>query len=250
MGALLVLGAVAALAAIGSSASASESGGSGGGGGGGGGGDGCVDPSMPAKLREEVEKALAVDDLAPADYEKLAAAMKRAGYPMAAKCLSQKAKDRRAELEAELARLGGMPHVIRTGDIPSIMARYYTGDPMRFRDLPALNPQIGTLKTVNGVSNYPGWIVGRQILIPASWNPLDKPLPPPATGSVAVPKPAPEPEPEDGPGWIEQAQAALEEAASDAKQGATVLAASSPSAYANAAEQVSEDPADGGSSNV
>lgn len=138
----------------------------------------CVDDGMPAPLRLEAEKAFASKTLAPKDYEDLAAIYEDAGYPLMAKCLSDLGKAKEATLKAEVARRGGMPHVIRAGDIPSLMATYYTGTASRFKELGPLNPQIGSLKTVNGVTNYTKWNVGTEILIPAAWNPLDKPVPP------------------------------------------------------------------------
>jgi hypothetical protein len=49
------------------------------------------------------------------------------------------------------------------------------------------NPHLGKLKTsvVNGqnVSNYPGWVPGATILLPALWAPWSKPEPAPLGGS-------------------------------------------------------------------
>lgn len=145
----------------------------------------CVDPNMPSALRLEAEKAFAAENLMPADYEKMAAIYAEAGYPVMAKCLTDLGAEKLAAKKAEVARRGGLPHVIRMGDIPSLMATWYTGVGTRFKELGPLNPQIGALKTKNGVTNYEKWIPGTEILIPAAWNPLDKPIPPPATNTKA-----------------------------------------------------------------
>lgn len=69
----------------------------------------------------------------------------------------------------------GKPFTVRTGDRPYGIATYYTGDGARFRELEPLNPQLGQL---NAQGRYPGWVPGAQILLPALWNPWDKPEPP------------------------------------------------------------------------
>lgn len=70
---------------------------------------------------------------------------------------------------------------IRAGDYPSALAAYYTGQPLRFKELPTLNPHLGPLQTVGGVSSYPGWQVGVIIQLPASWNAHERVLPKPGT---------------------------------------------------------------------
>lgn len=80
------------------------------------------------------------------------------------------------------------PHIIRAGDIPSIMAFYYTGDGLRFKELGTRNPNLGQLKTIGGVSNYEGWKVGTKIFLPGNWKPYSKPLPKAPT-SATSPKP-------------------------------------------------------------
>lgn len=144
--------------------------------------DRCVDPGMPDALKLEAQKAFAAKTLMPADYEGLSEVFASSGYPIMAECIAKLGRDKAASMKAEVARRGGLPHVIRQGDIPSLMATYYTGSAMRFKEFGPLNPQIGSLKTVNGVTNYTKWIPGTEILIPAAWNPLDKPIPPVARG--------------------------------------------------------------------
>lgn len=65
-------------------------------------------------------------------------------------------------------------HTIRTGDIPSLMAAYYTGDQGRYKDLAAIKANgLG----LGGPYGMTGWNVGKTIQIPPSWNPYDKPVP-------------------------------------------------------------------------
>lgn len=149
----------------------------------------CVDPGMPPSLIDKAKQTFEAKGLAPKDYEDVASVYAKAGFPLMAACLQNLAKLKRAEQEVVVAQRGGLPHILRYGDIPSLMAAYYTGSPMRFKEFGPLNPQIGPLKTVNGVTNYTKWIPGTEVLIPAAWNPLDKPIPPPATGGGAKPQP-------------------------------------------------------------
>lgn len=158
--------------------------------------DGCeVEADLPADLKHTIEQALNAKGFGPQDFQHLADTVEHAGYPKTAACIRLKAKGKANTAAVEVTARGGMPFVIRYGDIPSHIADYYTGQPMRWKELGPLNPQIGTVKTVNGVTNYTKWIPGTEILIPASWNPLDKPLPAPlgGGGGGAAPSPAPTP---------------------------------------------------------
>ena len=145
----------------------------------------CMDEGIPVELRADLEVAFKATDLLPADYREISGIMEASGYPKMAACFKTLADKRFAEFSKVVDKQGGLPFTIRQGDIPSLLAVYYTGDAARFRDLGgSLNKNIGKLKTVNGVSNYEGWKVGTAILIPKSWNPLDKPLPPTAQGAA------------------------------------------------------------------
>lgn len=91
---------------------------------------------------------------------------------------------------APATEAGHMPFIIRFGDIPFLLATYYTGQGSRFFELEPINPHLGTLKKDSkGVSNYPGWIPGTQILIPAQWFPYTKNLPKPASVSASTTPP-------------------------------------------------------------
>ena len=143
----------------------------------------CMDDGIPVEMRADLEVAFKATDLLPADYREISGIMEVSGYPKMAACFAKLAEKRYAEMAAVVERKGGLPHTIRSGDIPSLLATYYTGDASRFKDLGgSLNKNLGKLKTVDGVSNYEGWKVGANILIPKAWQPLDKPLPPTASG--------------------------------------------------------------------
>lgn len=210
--ALAGLAGLALLAFAGSSsASSSSSGGT-------SSGDPCLDDSMPADMRAKVKELLSLSSVTPTDLEAAALAAETGGFPKAAACLRKRAQEKRASAELEVAAKGGMPFQIRYGDIPFRLAQYYTGDGARFKELGPLNPQIGQLRTVNGVTNYENWRPGLQILIPSAWNPLAKPIPAPLGGGGGVgappsPKtstpPSPSPAPEDievHPGWSDVAE--------------------------------------------
>ena len=156
-----------------------------------------LDDNIDPTLRAQIVSALNATNLTPADYEQTAVMADQANLPKAAACLRQKEAQVQAQQQAIINARGGWPFTIRMGDIPSGLAAYYTGNGARFHELEALNPQLGSIQTVNGVSNYysasgqPTWVPGAQILIPASWNPLSRPLPPVAPGGGPAPAPTP-----------------------------------------------------------
>ncbi len=69
--------------------------------------------------------------------------------------------------------IGPMPFTIRAGDRPWGFGVHYTGVGSRFRFLEPLNPHLGPLSS--GVPPYPNWQVGVEILLPAEWDPWNKP---------------------------------------------------------------------------
>lgn len=131
----------------------------------------CIDEAMPEELVVELVAAWESTTLTVLNFAEIASVLATDGWPKAAACFARKA-------EQLVEKAGGLPHVIRSGDIPSLMAAYYTGDGSRFKELGKLNKKLGKLVTVNGVTNYQKWVVGTEILIPASWKPLSKPVPP------------------------------------------------------------------------
>lgn len=187
-----LLGALGAFALFSGSASASPSGGTPGGGTKPNGqGDYCdFDTGVPANVRTEANKLLAQLQQHPALIENaraMADAADQGGYPKLAACLRGAAQAAFNQAQLDMAAKGGMDFTVRYGDIPYHLAEYYTGTGSRFSELKALNPQMGPLVTVSGVSNYQNWAPGLKILIPASWAPLDKPLPVPlSTGGAST----------------------------------------------------------------
>lgn len=142
----------------------------------------CADPTLPAELRADLEVAFKASDLLPADYRDISGILEASGYPMMAACFAKLAQEKFEAKKAQVEKAGGLLHVVREGDVPSLLAAYYTGEPARFVELAAINKNLGALVTTDGVSNYKGWKIGAKILLPIAWNPLDKPLPPTAGG--------------------------------------------------------------------
>lgn len=91
------------------------------------------------------------------------------------------------------AKNDNMPFVIRptasdpgiAGDLPYNVAKHYTGDGMRWKELPSTNPGMKIVTTQWGLNLSP-WKVGQTVMLPASWQPWGKPLPPLA-GMPATP---------------------------------------------------------------
>lgn len=131
----------------------------------------CLDEGLPEELLIELIAAWESTTLTVLNYAEIASVLATDGWAKAAACFAKRA-------EKMVEKAGGLPHVIRSGDIPSLMAAYYTGDGSRFKELGKINKKLGKLVTTNGVTNYQKWIVGTEILIPASWKPLSKPVPP------------------------------------------------------------------------
>lgn len=138
--------------------------------------EGCLDDGMPAELIEALVQAWQTKDFTALQFAEAASVLLDEGWPKASACFAKKA-------EQMVEKAGGLPFVIRSGDIPSLMAAYYTGNGARFKELGKLNKKLGRLVTTNGVTNYEKWIVGTEILIPAAWKPLSKPVPPTASAA-------------------------------------------------------------------
>lgn len=158
-----------------------------------------LDAHMPAPVAQQVRAVLAN---ATVDAPTLLAAAQIAtanGFPLAAACLQAEAARRGggtvppgfdplnpATWPAILQQVpqpgggspgqsGSMQFEIRFGDRPFGLAKYWTGNGGRFRELDAINPQLG--RFTGGVPPYPNWQPGTVITIPAAWKPRDKPLP-------------------------------------------------------------------------
>ncbi len=73
-------------------------------------------------------------------------------------------------------------HVVAAGDTPSSLARRYTGDATRWRELCRANPQLATHAQWGCVFPAPGKIIN----LPADW------VPEPAAATPAPPQPTPD----------------------------------------------------------
>ena len=153
--------------------------------------DDGFDANMPDDLKGDVLSYLNNPATPPEVLETLAKGL-ASKYPRTAKLLRDRAATIRTRIELEDTARGGMPFKIRSGDLPYRLAQWYTGTPEgefdgdanRWRELLAINP---TFK-VEANGTLVGWTVGKTILLPVSWNPRRKALPPTAKAAV---KPAP-----------------------------------------------------------
>lgn len=117
----------------------------------------------------------------PEALEEAADALDRQGYHAEAEQCRARAKQLRAgQGAADMAR-GHSLFTIRSGDIPSNMAKYYTGDAQRFRDIPPLNPGMQVVHRGNGTFLEP-W--RGTVKLPLSWAIWTKPLPLQASGGA------------------------------------------------------------------
>lgn len=136
------------------------------------------DANIPPDVRREVEGMLADEQMQPDALDQAARAMDQS-YPKAAAKLRARAAELRTKRELEAARRGGSPHTIRAGDTGSYLAKYYTGDGNRWRELPSANPGM-RIVTKNGVSQLEPW--SGEILLPLGWRAWTKPEPPLQSG--------------------------------------------------------------------
>jgi hypothetical protein len=122
-----------------------------------------------------------------------ALSFKAQGYPKAAAmCEAQaKAKGGGTTLPPGTTPPGvtaDYPFKIRSGDIPYMLASYYTGDGGRVKEILAVNPGMKSVtKTVNGkkTTYYQPWKVGDTIMLPKAWDVPSKPLPKPGTTTAS-----------------------------------------------------------------
>lgn len=79
------------------------------------------------------------------------------------------------QLRAEVARLQApqprpvMMHVVRPGDSATSIAAAYTGDPGRFQELVAANPQKPVYITPGGVRMFVAIVPGERLQLPVGW---------------------------------------------------------------------------------
>ena len=139
--------------------------------------DACLDEGIPPEFVADLRGAYESKNLTPADFAQIAEVLVGQSFPKAAACFTSLGMKRGEEMAAQVQKDGGLKYTIVSGDTPVGIARYYTNDAGKFRELGKLNESVlGKLKTTGGVSNYPGWKPGVEILIPAAWKPLEKPF--------------------------------------------------------------------------
>lgn len=141
----------------------------------GGGSTQQLDAYMPAELRAKIVEMLGDSGMEPTALEQLANQIE-SDYPLAATALRARAAQLRAIRKAEAFAKGGWEFTIRYGDLPSLVAQHYTGDGLRWKEIAQANKGMKVLS--NGLDPWYG-----TILLPLSWEPWKKGLPPVATGT-------------------------------------------------------------------
>lgn len=139
---------------------------------------------MPPELASEVRQALGDSTMEPQALEQMADALDTK-YPAAAAALRARALELRTQRQLGDAARGGSEFTIRGGDTGSYLAKYYTGNGNRWREIPGVNPGMRTV-TVAGVTQLVPWQVGDKILLPLDWKIWEKPLPPTQTGTFVA----------------------------------------------------------------
>ena len=117
------------------------------------------------------------------------------GYPKAAAMATEQAAKKGGGTpgveppEVEPPESVNTPFKIRSGDIPYMLASYYTGDGGRVKEILAVNPGMKSVtKTVDDrkVTYYQPWNVGQIIYLPADWAVPTKPLPKAGTTTASA----------------------------------------------------------------
>lgn len=150
-----------------------------------------IDQHMPATTKQ-LTCAFLHNPATTADALALAAlSFKAQGYPIAAQMAEAQAAKRGGGTPGVTPpgtqppeQLTAYPFKIRSGDIPYMLASYYTGNGARVKEILAVNPGMKAVtKTVNGKKTtfYQPWNVGDTINLPLSWDVPKKPLPKPGT---------------------------------------------------------------------
>ena len=154
-------------------------------------GEAPLDPQLPPSLRTQVRKMLRDPNIAPTSLDQAAMTMESQGYPMAAAALRARAAELRTAGKLRDQQRGASLFTIRGGDLPSWVAKHYTGQGRRFTEIPKLNPGM-RMRKIKGVTQLDPWHPGDVIKLPLSWEVWAKPLPPVARGgdrkAIAVQK--------------------------------------------------------------
>jgi hypothetical protein len=148
---------------------------------------GSVEPSLGAfaAVPEPAKsKAIALyqsDEASLLELDNVAKELDKAGYPEAAAAMRKRRDDLLLARSLEAKERGGWLYVVRTGDLPINVAQWYGGNKAGvLKELSSVNRASGVSTST---SEWPGWIGGREVLLPAGWpDPGLKALPPLASG--------------------------------------------------------------------
>jgi len=105
---------------------------------------------------------------------------KSPAYAKAADALRGKAKELQTAAELRAIQTGRQ-YIIRSGELASELALWYTGNALKWRDLLASNPQLREMTGDRGDGTrfqyLAPWNAGDKIVLPVGWN-VEKGLPP------------------------------------------------------------------------
>jgi hypothetical protein len=120
--------------------------------------------SMPADLAKKYGEIISRTDSDPGALDALAVELKSAGFAAAAEMLGKKANDLRAKKTVE-AVAGGRAFVVSASHPSALeLARRFTGDPARVRDILAHNPHLTA-----GVDGSVAWVPNEVVILPPAW---------------------------------------------------------------------------------
>lgn len=121
---------------------------------------------MPADLRSMVEDLLKKDDCDARDLENIARQLRLGGYTKSADMIEAKAADIHAKDVVGAVELRTV-FVIPKGHAGAMsLAQRLTGNPGRYKDLLAVNPELSSTKD----GRLRPWVPGQIVKLPASWN--------------------------------------------------------------------------------
>lgn len=145
------------------------------------------DAGMPADVVEMVNAALSDPNMQPEALDKMGDELAKEGFPIAAKALHDRAAAIRLKRQMADDQAGGTPFTIRAtsqgnaADLPFNVARFFTGDGNRWREIPPVNSALGMIVKDSPFGPIPDpWHAGLTVLLPLSWEARGKGLPPPS----------------------------------------------------------------------
>jgi hypothetical protein len=143
------------------------------------------DPGVPDPMRGPALASLADPNADPNQLDAAGAFASASGWPLLADAYHKRATELRGKGQPPIpgippGSLPGTPHVIREGDIPYLLAQYYVGEGMRWKEIVATTPGMKIITDEQGKTMPSPWTVGHTIYFPLSWQAWLKPVPPPA----------------------------------------------------------------------